>query len=119
MLRILLTGFLVAAPLGVAAQDFLPNLYDVTVVETWDTLNVREAPDGKAKVIGTLRSNATGVELLGRDASGKWGRVRNGYWGGKRFTGDVNPRWSKYVEWNNAHTGTWEVRDKDTFVGQL
>ena len=78
MLRILLTGFLVAAPLGVAAQDFLPNLYDVTVVETWDTLNVREAPDGKAKVIGTLRSNATGVELLGRDASGKWGRVNIG-----------------------------------------
>ena len=47
------------------------------------------------------------------------GPSKHGYWGGKRFTGDVNPRWSKYVEWNNAHTGTWEVRDKDTFVGQL
>ena len=69
MLRILLTGFVMAMPLTVAAQDYLPNLYDVTVVETWDTLNVREAPDGKAKVIATLRSNATGVELLERDAS--------------------------------------------------
>lgn len=47
------------------------------------------------------------------------GPSKHGYWGGKRFTGDENPRWSKYVEWNNAHTGTWEVRDKDTFVGQL
>jgi uncharacterized membrane protein len=78
MLRILLTGFVMAMPLTVAAQDYLPNLYDVTVVETWDTLNVREAPDGKAKVIATLRSNATGVELLERDASDKWGRVNVG-----------------------------------------
>ena len=78
MFRILLSGLLMAAPVAATAQDYLPNLYDVTVVETWDTLNVREAPDGKAKVIGTLPSNATGVELLDRDASGKWGRVNVG-----------------------------------------
>ncbi|KGJ12377.1 peptide-binding protein [Paracoccus versutus] len=78
MLRILLTGLALAAPLAVQAQDHLPNLFDVTVVETWDTLNVREAPDGKAKVIGRLASTAKGVELLSRDASGKWGRVNVG-----------------------------------------
>ena len=41
MRRILLTGFLMAAPLVAAAQDYLPQLYDVTVVETWDTLGMR------------------------------------------------------------------------------
>lgn len=78
MLRFLLAGLLAALPLTGIAQERLPNLYDVTVVETWDTLNVREAPDGKAKVIGTLPSNATGVELVGRDSAGKWGRVNLG-----------------------------------------
>ena len=56
MLRFVLTGFLMAAPLAVAAQERLPNLYDVTVVETWDKLNVRAAPDGQAEIIGTLAS---------------------------------------------------------------
>lgn len=78
MLRILLTGLLMTVPLTALAQDRLPNLYDVTVVETWDKLNVREAPDGKAKVIGKLASTAKGVELVGRDTTGKWGRVNVG-----------------------------------------
>lgn len=78
MLRILLTGFLMATPLSALAQDRLPNLYDVTVVETWDKLNVREAPDGKAKIIGKLAATAKGVELVGRDKTGKWGRVNVG-----------------------------------------
>ncbi len=78
MLRILLTGLVLAAPLAVQAQDYLPNLFDVTVVETWDKLNVREAPDGQAKIIGRLASTAKGVELLDRDASGKWGLVNVG-----------------------------------------
>ncbi len=96
MFRILMTGFLIAAPMAAAAQDYLPNLYDVTVVETWDTLNVREAPDGKAKVIGTLPSNATGVELLDRDSSGKWGLVNTGErsgWVALRFLKAQAPVW--------------------------
>lgn len=78
MLRILLTGLMLAAPLTASAQDFLPSLYDVTVVETWDRLNVRETPSGQGKIIGTLASTAKGIELLDRDASGKWGRVNIG-----------------------------------------
>ncbi|WP_347266930.1 SH3 domain-containing protein [Paracoccus sp. (in: a-proteobacteria)] len=78
MLRILLTGLLMSAPLAAAAQDYMPALFDVTVVETWDRLNVREAPDGAAKIVGTLPSTAKGVELLARDASGKWGKVNVG-----------------------------------------
>lgn len=66
------------SPAPAPAPGFLPNLYDVTVVETWDRLNVRQAPDGQAKVVGTLPSTAKGIELLKRDASGKWGRVNVG-----------------------------------------
>lgn len=78
MLRNLLAGLVLAFPITAMADDHLPNLFDVTVVETWDTLNVREAPDGQAKIVGTLPSTAKGVELLAHDASGKWGRVNVG-----------------------------------------
>lgn len=58
--------------------QYLPNLFDVTVIETWDTLNIREKPDGRAKVIATLPATAKGVELVGRDPTGKWGKVNSG-----------------------------------------
>lgn len=57
---------------------FLPNLFDVTVLEAWDTLNVRAAPDGQAQVIATLPATAKNVELLARDPSDKWGKVNTG-----------------------------------------
>lgn len=75
LFTMLLAGLALAAPVAAMADDHLPNLFDVTVVETWDTLNVREAPDGKARIVGTLPSTAKGVELLAHDASGKWGKV--------------------------------------------
>ncbi len=82
MLRPLLIGLALTAPVAAVAQEnaqgFLPNLFDVTVVETWDTLNVRESPHGQAKVIATLPATATGIELIGRDASGKWGKINSG-----------------------------------------
>lgn len=78
LLPLLLAGLTLATPVAALADEPLPNLFDVTVVETWDTLNVREAPDGKAKIVGTLPSTAKGVELLAHDASGKWGRVNVG-----------------------------------------
>ena len=82
MLRPLLIGLALTAPAAAVAQEnaqgFLPNLFDVTVVETWDTLNVRESPHGQAKVIATLPATATGIELIGRDASGKWGKINSG-----------------------------------------
>ncbi|WJS84857.1 SH3 domain-containing protein [Paracoccus sp. TOH] len=96
MLRILMAGLVLAFPVTAMAGDYLPNLFDVTVVETWDTLNVREAPDGKAKVIGKLASTAKGVELLGRDASGKWGRVNVGEgsgWVALRFLKPQSSAW--------------------------
>jgi uncharacterized membrane protein len=96
LLPILLAGLMLAAPLAAMADDHLPNLFDVTVVETWDTLNVREAPDGKAKVVGTLPATATGVELLAHDASGKWGKVNVGEitgWVALRFLKPQGTAW--------------------------
>lgn len=78
----------IAAPAPTQPKDYLPNLFDVTVVETWDTLNVRESPDGQAKVIGTLPATAKGIELLARDSTGKWGKVNVGErsgWAALRF----------------------------------
>lgn len=57
---------------------YLPNLYDVTVIETWDTLNVRAKPSGDGKIIAKLPATARGVELVGRDSTGKWGKVNVG-----------------------------------------
>lgn len=77
---------------------FLPNLFDVTVVDTWDTLNVRQAPDGQAKVIATLPATAKGIELVARDPSGKWGKVNSG-----EQTGWVALRFLK------QQTGVWQA----------
>ncbi|HWL55643.1 MAG TPA: SH3 domain-containing protein [Paracoccus sp. (in: a-proteobacteria)] len=88
---------LVAPPPAPAKPDgFLPNLFDVTVVETWETLNVREKPDGQAKVIATLPATAKGVEVVARDSSGKWGRVNAGErsgWVALRFLAEQKGVW--------------------------
>ncbi|SMO39178.1 COG3650 family protein [Paracoccus laeviglucosivorans] len=71
-----------AAAAAPAAKEkppsYLPNLFDVTVVETWDTLNVRESPDGQGKVVATLPATAKGIQLVARDGTGKWGKVNVG-----------------------------------------
>lgn len=78
MLRALVIGLVCGAPLMAAAQDYLPNLFDVTVVETWDTLNVRTLPEAGSKVVATLPATAKGIELIRRDATEKWGLVNRG-----------------------------------------
>lgn len=40
-----------------------------------DVLNVRAAPSASAPVLGTLRPDATGIEVLGLSADGAWARV--------------------------------------------
>ena len=58
------------------AQGFrMPALFDVTDVIAPDTLNVRAAPDADAKYIGDLAADATGIEVLTFDDSGKWGLI--------------------------------------------
>lgn len=111
MLRILLTGLALTMPFAALGQDssnatsaaaksptYLPNLFDVTVVEAWDSLNIREKPDGQAKVIATLPATATGVELVGRDPTGKWGKVNSGEqtgWVALRFLKQQDGVWQQ------------------------
>ncbi|KMW56843.1 hypothetical protein AIOL_001800 [Candidatus Rhodobacter oscarellae] len=65
----LLTAFL---PLSLAAQ---PAYFRVTGVAANDSLNVRAEPRSSSADIGDLPAHATGVEVHGTDASGKWGRI--------------------------------------------
>lgn len=55
--------------------DGLPALHDVTGVAADDVLNVRARPDATAPVLGTLRPDATAVEVVAADAAGRWGQV--------------------------------------------
>ena len=52
-----------------------PALHDVIGVEADDVLNIRAEPSGSAPVIGTLLPDAVGVEVVGVNKSGAWGRV--------------------------------------------
>lgn len=52
-----------------------PGYFRVTGVALDDTLNVRAEPRASSADIGDLPPDATGVEVQGTDASGKWGRI--------------------------------------------
>jgi len=69
--RWLTLGFMTAAACANAAPEYV----DVAGVASNDTLNVREAPNASAADIGDLAPFATGIEVLERDGSGKWGRI--------------------------------------------
>jgi uncharacterized membrane protein len=62
-----------------ATQEYtLPTLFDVTGVAPDDVLNIREAPNASAAIIGTLSPDARDVEVVGYDASGRWARINTG-----------------------------------------
>lgn len=62
------------APVG-AAGEGMPALHDVTGVAAGDVLNVRARPDASAPILGVLDPEATGVEVVAADGSGRWGQV--------------------------------------------
>lgn len=64
---------LLAAPTLGGPARLLPSLFDVTGVAANDTLNIRENPDAKAAVIGTLPPDARGVEVVAE--RGGWALV--------------------------------------------
>jgi uncharacterized membrane protein len=64
------------------AEPALPGLFEVSGVAPGDVLNVRAAPDAAAEIIGGLVAGATGIEVVGLDPSGRWGRVNTGERGG-------------------------------------
>lgn len=54
----------VASPALATPEYVLPTLFDVTGVAANDKLNIRERPDAKSTVIGTLAPDAKGVEVI-------------------------------------------------------
>lgn len=65
--RMILTALLMASPAAATQEYMLPTLFDVQDVAAGDVLNIREAPNAKAAIIGTLAPDATGVEVVGTD----------------------------------------------------
>lgn len=62
-----------ASPALATPEYVLPTLFDVTGVAADDVLNIRERPDASAPIIGALRPDATGVEVVGE--RGAWMQV--------------------------------------------
>lgn len=61
--------------LAARAQPF-PALYDVIDVASNDVLNIRAEPSATSPIIGALAPNASGVEIVRLDDTGRWARVR-------------------------------------------
>lgn len=60
------------------AQDIdldLPSLYFVVDVASNDVLNIRAEPNAGADIIGSLKHDAIGVEIVARSENGRWGLV--------------------------------------------
>ncbi|MFO1107429.1 MAG: SH3 domain-containing protein [Amaricoccus sp.] len=71
LFALLLAGLLPATAAG--AQAMLPALYDLSGVDS--VLNVRQAPDTGAAVLGTLPARSKGIEVIARSEDGGWGRI--------------------------------------------
>jgi uncharacterized membrane protein len=66
----------------------LPALYSVAGVASEDKLNVREAPNGAATVLGTLAADATDLEVIQLSLEGNWAYINLGEqsgWVARRF----------------------------------
>lgn len=81
MIRLALALLLWAG--AVIAQDSIALRYQVTDVALDDTLNIRAEPSASSEILGEYLPNATHIEVLGYDVSGRWVEVglgeRNGW----------------------------------------
>ncbi len=68
---------LLALP-AAATQDAWPALYDVVDVAANDVLNIRNDPNARAPIVGSLAHDAQAVELIRPDESHRWALVNNG-----------------------------------------
>lgn len=76
MIRALAGSVVAALVIGgtaLAEDGPLPDLFDVTGVNSNDVLNVRSAPDADAEVIGSLDHDARDIEIVAVEDG--WGRV--------------------------------------------
>lgn len=74
MIRYVLALLLCCIPYTLLAES-LPAFYDVTNVEATDVLNVRDAPNTSASILGTLTPTATRIEVVGIDPTNSWARI--------------------------------------------
>lgn len=75
---LMIVALLWAGP--VVAQDAAryPGLHAVTGVAANDILNIRNAPNARADIIGWFPPDDTGVEVIALSANGRWGKVSRG-----------------------------------------
>ncbi len=82
MLRLILALLCLTAPLaqaqGWSDPDPLPALYNVTGVASDDTLNIRRMPSGKSEKFDVLAHDATFVEVIALNETGRWGQINTG-----------------------------------------
>jgi uncharacterized membrane protein len=64
-----------AGPAAATQEYVLPTLFDVAGVAATNQLNVRAGPGMEHPVIARLPADATGVEVVAHDRTGRWGRV--------------------------------------------
>jgi uncharacterized membrane protein len=64
-----------AWPAAATQEYILPTLFDVTGVAANDVLNIREAPNASATIIGVLSPDARDIEVVGYDDTGRWARI--------------------------------------------
>lgn len=92
-LGLMILGTVVSAQ----AQEY-PALFNVTGVPHGDVLNVRAGPGVSHPIIATLARDATGVEAVGVEETGRWARVSMGEfsgWASTRFLTRTGPDWSQ------------------------
>lgn len=71
-------ALIAGSPAYATTEYVLPSLFDVTGVAADDVLNIREAPNARARIVGELSPDARNIEVVRYDDSGKWAQVNFG-----------------------------------------
>ena len=76
MIRRLATAVFLVLPVQGMANEW-PALFDVQNVASGDVLNIREAPNVSSRIIGSLKANATDIEVIHPNEGETWGLVNS------------------------------------------
>jgi len=90
--------FMTFGTVALAQSQEYPALFNVTDVPHGDVLNVRAGPGVNHPIIATLARDATGIEAVGTNETGRWARVSVGEisgWASIRFLTRTGPNWDQ------------------------
>lgn len=76
MIRSIVTALFLVLPVQGIANEW-PALFDVQNVASGDVLNIREAPSVSSSIIGTLKPDATDIEVIRPNEGETWGLVNS------------------------------------------